>query len=150
MIFKSSHSQMFYKTSVLKDFAKFTWKHLRPVTVSKRDSSSGVFLQILWFFKKTFRQLLLDFFQWTYRNQVFSIFEHVWFQHPNVMNIMNFAIEKLYFAKLTRVSFLVKLRAKGLQLYWNETFELSIIFRNLFDRILANSFFWNLEQKGIN
>ena len=56
------------------------------------------------------------------------------------MNIMNFAIRKLYFAKLT-VSFLIKLHAKGLQLYWKEIYEFSIIFSNLLHRILANSSF---------
>ena len=35
----------------------------------------------------------------------------------NVMKIMNLTILKLCFAKLTRVSFLMKLHARGLQLY---------------------------------
>ena len=32
-IFKSSDWQMFYKKDALKNFAKFTWKNLRPVTL---------------------------------------------------------------------------------------------------------------------
>ena len=47
MIFKSSRSKMFYKIGVLKKSAKFRWKHLRPVTLLKRDSSTDVFLRIL-------------------------------------------------------------------------------------------------------
>ena len=35
MIFKSSHSEMFYKQSDLKNFSKFTRKHLRPETIKK-------------------------------------------------------------------------------------------------------------------
>ena len=53
---RSSHLQIFYKTRVLKNFSKFTRKHLcwslfliklrvgRHVTSLKRDSSTGVFL----------------------------------------------------------------------------------------------------------
>ena len=37
--------------------------------------------------------------------------------NKNVMNIMNFAIGRLYFAKLTSLSFLIKSHAKGIQLY---------------------------------
>ena len=44
MIFKSKYSQMFYKVSVLKNFAKFTQKHFRPITLLKRDSGAGAFL----------------------------------------------------------------------------------------------------------
>ena len=36
VIFKSNSLQMFYKLDVLKHFAKFLWKHLRPVTVKER------------------------------------------------------------------------------------------------------------------
>ena len=39
------------------------------------------------------------------------------------MNIMNFAIVKLSFAKLPRVSFLMKFHAKDLQLYLKEIYE---------------------------
>ena len=44
MVFKSSRSQMFYKTDALKNFAKLTCKHLRPGAMLKIDPSSGVFL----------------------------------------------------------------------------------------------------------
>ena len=47
MIFKSSCLQMFYKIGVLKKFAKFKRKHLRPATMLKRDSSAGDLLWIL-------------------------------------------------------------------------------------------------------
>ena len=40
-IFKSSGSQMFYKIAVVINFTKFIWKHLRPVNLSKRESSTG-------------------------------------------------------------------------------------------------------------
>ena len=33
-----------YQTVVLKTFAEFTWKHIRPVTLLKRDSSADVSL----------------------------------------------------------------------------------------------------------
>ena len=78
----------------------FQWTKL------KRDSSSGDFLLILRFFYETLLDdsLLLDFFIMT-RNQVFSVFEHVSLRLLSVMNIMDFTIKKLYFAKLTRVFF---------------------------------------------
>ena len=56
---RSSRSQMFFKIVVLKNFAKFTRKHLcwslfsiklqalRPATLLKRDSDTGAFLWIL-------------------------------------------------------------------------------------------------------
>ena len=44
MVLQSSHSLLFYKIGVLKNFAEFTWKHSRPVTLIKRDSSAGAFL----------------------------------------------------------------------------------------------------------
>ena len=53
MIFKSSHWQMFYKIPFLKNFTKFTWKHLTPSTLLKRDSRTGVFLWILRYFQET-------------------------------------------------------------------------------------------------
>ena len=107
MIFKSSCSQMFYKTSALKNFAKFTWTPLNDCFQ------------------------LPNFFSELIETRFSSIFEHVLLRPFNVMNIMNFAIEKLCFAKLERVSFLMKLHAKGLQLYWKESYKFSIIFRNL-------------------
>ena len=68
------------------------------------------FLKIT-FLQNTSRRLLLDFFihltklffaiQWTNRNQVLYIFEHVLSWLLNVMNIMSFASGKLYFAKQT-------------------------------------------------
>ena len=146
MFSKSSHSQIFYKKGVLKNFAKFTWKHPRPVTLLKRDSSTGAFREIwrhlknsfsteqLWTFASEFFHSFNFFFAtlWTKRNQAFSIFEQVLSRLSNVMNIMNFAIGKLcetdegtlkHLSKLTRKdSFLMKLRAKGLQLHWKETY----------------------------
>ena len=53
---KSIHSEVFYKKGVLKDFTNFTGKHqcqsfflnkaagLRPATLLKKDSGTGVFL----------------------------------------------------------------------------------------------------------
>ena len=44
---RRSRSQIFFKIGVLKNFANFTGKHrfgVRPATVLKRDSSTGVFL----------------------------------------------------------------------------------------------------------
>ena len=68
------------------------------------------FLKIT-FLQNTSGRLLLDFFihltklffaiQWTNRNQVLYIFEHVLSWLLNVMNIMSFASGKLYFAKQT-------------------------------------------------
>ena len=143
MIFKSYRSQMFYKTGVVKvleNSHKSTCNY-----VKKRLQLRCFYCEFCKFFKNTFGRLLLDFFQWTNRNQVFSIFEHVSLRLSNVINIINFAIEKLHLAKLTRASFLMKLHAKGLQLYWKKTYVFNIIFRNPFHRILANSFFWNGE-----
>ena len=34
---RSSHRRFIFKKSVLKNFAKFTWKHLRPVTLFKKN-----------------------------------------------------------------------------------------------------------------
>ena len=68
----------------------------------------GKFLRIT-FLQNTSGRLLLDFFihllkqffaiQWTNRNQIFYIFEHVLSWLSNVMNIMSFGSGKLYFAK---------------------------------------------------
>ena len=56
LIFRSSHSQVFFRRVVLKNFASFKEKHLcwslfliqlqtlRPATLSKRDFNTGVFL----------------------------------------------------------------------------------------------------------
>ena len=61
---KSSRSQIFLKTGVLKKFANFTGKHLcwslflikfqvfRPATLIKRDCNTGVFLWKLWNLRK--------------------------------------------------------------------------------------------------
>ena len=109
--FQKQSSTNVLRNSFSKIFAKFKWKHLRPVTLLKRDSSAGVFL---WFLQNLYRTPLDDWFwifwfvlllfitQWTNRNQVFSIFEHVLSHLSKVMNIVNFAIGKpckLYFAK---------------------------------------------------
>ena len=45
-IFKGSLSSMIYKIGVLKSFAEFVWKHLRSITLIKRDFSAGVFVRI--------------------------------------------------------------------------------------------------------
>ena len=49
------------------------------------------------------KQILLTVFatQWTNRNQVISIFEHVLSRLSNRMDIMNFAFGKLFLAKQT-------------------------------------------------
>ena len=47
--FKSIGPQMFCKI-IVKNFTKFLWKHLRPVNLSKRDSSTGVSHWFLWNF----------------------------------------------------------------------------------------------------
>ena len=59
---RSSHLQVFFKIAILKNFVIFTGKHLcwslfliklqtfRLVTLSKRDSYTGVFLWIMWNF----------------------------------------------------------------------------------------------------
>ena len=59
------------------NFAKFTWKHFRPVTLLKTDSNAGVLLHGYCFWIFSFA-LLFFTTQCTTRNQVFSIFEHVW------------------------------------------------------------------------
>ena len=118
-------SQMFYKLVVPKNFAKFPWKHLRPVTV--KDSSTGVSCEFCKIFKNFFFaeylwtttsglfhsfycflppsevwifSYILVFFatQWLTETSFFSIFEHVLSQVLNVMNMKNFAAGKLYFA----------------------------------------------------
>ena len=43
---------MFYKMVVPKNYAEFTWKHLRSVTLIKRDFSAGVFPKICEISKK--------------------------------------------------------------------------------------------------
>ena len=64
--FRSSHLQMFLKTSLFENFVIFTGKHLcwslftikllafRQATILKRDSNTGVFLWILESFKNNF------------------------------------------------------------------------------------------------
>ena len=108
-----SCSKMFYKIDVLKNFAEFTWKHLRPTTLLKRDSTAGVWAWILRNFEKNlFTGHFLDFFirftvsfstQWTNRNQVFFYFWTCFTRISNLMKLMNFAIWTLYFAKQTKV-----------------------------------------------
>ena len=66
---RSNCLEVFCKKGVLKNYPKFTWKHLcwsivfnkvaglRPETLLKRDSSTGVFRWILWnFLRKPFLQ----------------------------------------------------------------------------------------------
>ena len=60
--YRSSHQKCSIKRAVLKNFSIFTGKHLcrsrfllklwafRPATLSKRNSNTGVFLWILWYF----------------------------------------------------------------------------------------------------
>ena len=115
--FKSSHLHIFYKKGVLKKFAEFAGKHLRPLTLLKKNPAQTFSCEFCKFFKNTFRRLLLDFFQGTNRNQIFSIFVNVLLQLLKVMNIINFTIGILYFAKLRIVSFLTKIHARGIQLY---------------------------------
>ena len=104
MIFKSSRSQMFYKVGVLKNLAKLTWKHLRLITMFQQILQT--FSELLFYRARPddcfwiFSYVLLFFAsQWTKRDQVFSIFENVLSRLSNVMNIINFATGKLYFAK---------------------------------------------------
>ena len=99
MIFKSSYSQMFYKISVSKNSAKFTWKHLRLVTLLQnlRPFTPETFYETPpdnYFCVFSFI-LLLFVTHWTNKNQVFSIFEEVLSQLLNVINIMNFEFGKL-------------------------------------------------------
>ena len=59
LTYRSNHSKIFFKIGVLKNFAKFTRKHLwwrffliklqtwRPATLLKRDSNTGAFLRYL-------------------------------------------------------------------------------------------------------
>ena len=90
MIFKSSRSQMFYKIGILKHLAKFTWKHLRPVTLlieTPAQMSSREFCENL----KTsfFKEHLWTTPSGFYRNQVFSIFGNLLSNLLIVMNIMS-------------------------------------------------------------
>ena len=62
--YRSKHQRCSIKKSILKSFTKFTGKHscqslflnkvasLRPSTLLKRDSGTGVFLWILWNFQE--------------------------------------------------------------------------------------------------
>ena len=64
-LYRSSHKRCSIKKGVLKNFAILTGKHLcwslfliklqawRSATLLKRDSSTGIFLWILWYFKNT-------------------------------------------------------------------------------------------------
>ena len=63
----SSRSLLFYKIGVLKNFAEFTWKQLRSVTLIKKAPVQVLSCEFYKFFKNPFwqntsRQLLLDFF----------------------------------------------------------------------------------------
>ena len=59
---------MFYKLVVLKNFAKFPWKHLRPGTV--KDSSTGV----SWEFCKIFKNFFFAEYLWTTTSGLFHSF----------------------------------------------------------------------------
>ena len=104
MVLESSRSLFLWKIGVLRNYAEFTWKQLRTVTLVKKNQVQVLSCEFCKIFKNPFWQntsgrLLLDFFsftqlffatQWTNRNQVFSIFEHVLSRLSNVMNITNF------------------------------------------------------------
>ena len=67
MVLQSSHSLLFYKIGVLKNFAEFTWKQLRSVTLIKKTLVQVLSCEFCEIFKSPFwqntsRQLLLDFF----------------------------------------------------------------------------------------
>ena len=79
LIFRSSRSQIFFKIGVLEKFRKFHRKTptLRPATLLKRDSNTGVFLwnwrSFLWTASFTERlQWLLLWFLWQ-NNIIFSV-----------------------------------------------------------------------------
>ena len=60
---------MFYKIDVFKNFAEFTWKQPRPVTLKKKTPVQVLSCEFCEIFKSPFRQntsgwLLLDFFHW--------------------------------------------------------------------------------------
>ena len=114
MIFKSSCSQIFYKIAALKNFTKFKWKHLRPVakSVKKRLQHRCFPVNFVKFLKTPFLQntsgqLLLNFFIYftvslppseLIENRLFPFLNMFYYKShlSNVMNIMNFAIEKLH------------------------------------------------------
>ena len=79
---------------LLKNFAEFTWKQLRSVTLIKKTPVQVLSCEFWEIFKNPFWQdtserLLLDFFYSLNRHQVFPIFEHVLSRLLNVMNIRN-------------------------------------------------------------
>ena len=75
IVSRCGRSQMFFKISVLKRFANFTGKHLcwslfliklqalRPATLLKKDSNTGVYLWNLRIFNNTFFK---EHFQWLF------------------------------------------------------------------------------------
>ena len=115
LIFKSNCSPMFYKIDVLKNFVEFTWNHMRSVTL-KRNSPVWVFSCE---FFKIFKNPIFTEHLWTtasgffhslnyflppselIETMFFSTSKDVLSQLLKEMNIMNFASEKLYFAKET-------------------------------------------------
>ena len=141
-----------------KELFRWNKKHFSEIlkgyhldTSFKRDSSSVFSCKFCKFFTEPFWTTASEVLQWTNRNQVFSIFEHVLLRLSNVMNIMNFAIGKLYFAKLARVSFLWSYILKAYNVIEKRLImSLAFFFRDLFHRILANNSFWNCEQESIN
>ena len=67
MVLQSSHSLLFYKIGVLKNFAEFTWKQPRSVTLIKKTPVQVLSCEFCEIFKNPFWQntsgrLLLDFF----------------------------------------------------------------------------------------
>ena len=69
MVLQSSHSFLFYKIGVLKNFAEFTWKQLRSVTLIKKTPVQVLSCEFCKVFKNLFWEntsswLLLDFFHW--------------------------------------------------------------------------------------
>ena len=160
---KATIYKCFTKKGVLKNFAKFTWKHLKPVTPErlKRDSNAGDFLQVLRNFQEFlfYRTPLGDCFwiffirftvffttQLTNKNQVFAIlnmFYHVFWTWwiSWILRLENYTLRNktkmlsnIYQNSQKNTctgagaSFLVKLHARGLQLYWKKTYKFSMIF----------------------
>ena len=105
MVLKSSSSSLlFYKAGVPKNFAEFTWKQLRSVTLIKKTPVQMLSCEFCKIFKSPFltehlRTTASGFFpfpqlffstQWTNINQAFSIFEHALSRLSNMMHIKNF------------------------------------------------------------
>ena len=100
-IFYTQSSEVFCQKGVLK-ISQNLQQNTRACGVQlywKWDSFTGVWENLIMtafgFIIQNF--LLICATQWTNRNQMFSILEHVLSQVLNVINIMNFAFGKLHF-----------------------------------------------------